>query len=437
MTTTEALLTETLRHESLSTLGSDKHTLSLASARGGSGSARALVFTASTHEALLTLASSLSIGEAALTLTTAGHTVLLWTLGSTSPTEETWLTLANSRLVARGRTASVAIAGNLSTTPVTSRAIMLAGAASKATDTSTLCLFSRRGALTVAIADITVRIGWAFGLTRLACVTLLTDALRPFGLLVHEASTITVTDSTFGAFRTLSGAFLAHEPLLTLTHSDAFAAMLLTCATVLATTDPSKSVGRTAEATVAAHESFFANALSTRGAPRHTLPLTRADAAFAVLRTGGFAFRTEVTLPAFTESDFLYLIVKAGTMPAANTLGSSTRAARVTGRALPWTHTFTFGLTQLVESTLAILAANLRAEALGARLGAVSTDGTIFALTAGLLKLGIEEAGTVARATDLAPIDETRTLHHTFRTGATSSTFAFGWIVGTLAGAKE
>jgi len=434
--TTEALLTEALGGEALALLVADHHAPTLGRAAVGGRPAGALKLTGRALEALLTLADGLAIDEGTFTLSRTGNAVLLRAGGSTSLTEiargaRTFGFLVTS--LAR----SVAVASNPATTLLAPRAVMLASATSESTVALAGGIATRSITLTMAIANIAVRAGRTLGTTIATRETLLADALGRFGLLVHEAGTIAVADIALATLGTLSGALLAHETLLASANSGALAGVLLAGTATLATTHAAEGVLCTAEATVTAHETFLAKALPTIGASRHTLTLAGANAALAVLRASGFALGTEETLFALTEGDLLHLIVQALTVAGADATGGGARAARVAGSTLPGTQTFALGLTKLVEGTLTVLAANLLAEALGARLGAITTDGAALALAAGLLSFVIEETSTSARAAYLTTIDETWALHHTLGPSAPTSAGALGGVAGTLAASEE
>lgn len=286
------------------------------------------------------------------------------------------------------------------------------------------------------IADITIRTGRTLNAAVVASEALLADTFGRFGLPIHETGTVAIADfvARLGA---LCGALLAHEALLAPTHSGAFAGVLLASTTAVATTDTAQSVLRTAKTTVAAHEAFLAKTLPAIGAARHTLTLSRANAALRILGAGSFALSAEETLFALAEGDLLHLIVQADAIATADATSRGAWAARVAGPALPGTHTFALGLTELVEAAFSIFAAHLLAEALRALLGAVATNGAAFTLAASLLTLVIEKASTSARAADLATIDETWALHHTLGPSATASAGALGGVGRAFAAAEE
>jgi hypothetical protein len=93
---------------------------------------------------------------------------------------------------------------------------------------------------------------------------------------------------------------------------------------------------------------------------------------------------------------------------AANLRACSPWTAGITCLSTPRAETLACSLPQLVDSALAIFAADLLAESLRATLGTVKANTPEFAAAMCLLALLVEEASPPTRAAHLAPIQKAR-----------------------------
>jgi len=304
----------------------------------------------------------------------------------------------------------VSTAGDLTVALGTTRAIVLATAASEATGAVAARLTTVNRALAVTIANVTIFTCGTFDIAFISTETLLADTLGLLGLLIHEAGTVPIAHIARVVLWTLCTTFFTHESFLALAGGSSHSTVLLAGSTILTTTDTAHSINSTFETTVAAHETLLTKTLGTLRSLRNALTLTGANATFLVFRTSVFATGSEESRFAFTESNLLHFIVHAFTIARANLSIRSSRATRIASLALPWGHTCAFGLAETVERALTVLAANLLAETFGTLLRAVVTDASVFAFAHGLGGCRVEEAGTCSRAADLTLVDKARAL---------------------------
>lgn len=142
-------------------------------------------------------------------------------------------------------------------------------------------------------------------------MALLADTLGLLRLRVHEAGTLSGTDTTRLGQRAYNTAVLPEETLLALAFRGTLAAMLHTNTTLDSTADTANCIPSALHCTVAALEACPAQTLATAGTSWYTPSLAGTDAVLGVFRAGGLALNTQVTLLALAEGNLLHLIVEA------------------------------------------------------------------------------------------------------------------------------